>query len=278
MKKITILFFVGFLLAAFVFTTTSCNPNNTPAPVVIHDTIIVHDSTNTHDTTNIHDTSCVTNCFDAVACYPFEGNANDISGNNYNGTILGATLTTGHKGHANSAYYFNKSTSTKIELPNLSTFDVAGEISVSVWAKTDNVTGFGTTIIGTIPDASNDRFQLNINWSGNPVNTNIFDYGNISSGRLVSSASTPVFDTWEHYVFVKSTTGNFMKIYKNGVQNATKTGGASITNKAKKLVLGGSPANSEHGDQLFKGSLDDLKIFNKALTATEVLNIYNTEK
>ena len=78
-------------------------------------------------------------CFDAVACYPFEGNANDISGNNYNGTVIGATLTTGHKGHANSAYYFNKSASTRIELPNLSTFDNAGEISISIWAKTDNV-------------------------------------------------------------------------------------------------------------------------------------------
>jgi hypothetical protein len=69
-----------------------------------------------------------------------------------------------------------------------------------------------------------------------------------------------------------------MKIYKNGVQIATKSGGANITNKAKKVILGGSPANTEHGDQLFMGSLDDLKIFNKALSATEVLDIYNAER
>ena len=218
---------------------------------------------------------CIPKCFDAVACYPFEGNANDISGNNYNGTVIGATLTTGHKGHANSAYYFNKSASTRIELPNLSTFDNAGEISISIWAKTDNVADYGTTILTVTPDVPTDRFMLNINHSGTPLNTNIFDYGNISTGRITSAASTPVFNTWEHYVFVKSTTGNFMKIFKNGVEIASKTGGSSISNKAKKLVLGASP---DSPNLLFKGSLDDLKIFNKALISTEVSNIYNTEK
>lgn len=36
------------------------------------------------------------------------------------------------------------------------------------------------------PDVSSDRFQININYSGSPLNTNIFDYGNISTGRLTS--------------------------------------------------------------------------------------------
>ena len=218
------------------------------------------------------------NCLDAVACYPFSGNANDVSGNNYNGTVSGATLTTDRKGNANNAYHFNKLASDKIELPNLSVFDNAGEITMSIWAKTDSIIDYGTTIISTIPDASADRFQMNINWSGIPANTNIFDYGSISSGRLVSPATTVSFNTWEHYVFVKSTAGGFMKIYKNGVEIATKTTSAAISNKNKKVVLGGSPTNAEHSDQLFKGSLDDLKIFNRALSASEIANIYNTEK
>ena len=88
--------------------------------------------------------------------------------------VLLATLTTGHKGHANSAYYFNKSASTRIELPNLSTFDNAGEISISIWAKTDNVADYGTTILTVTPDVPTDRFMLNINHSGTPLNTNIF--------------------------------------------------------------------------------------------------------
>lgn len=270
MKKISLILFLGVIATAVVFTSTSCTPTNTPTP--IHDTVYVH-VTDTADCNCV----CTDSCFGAIACYPFDGNANDVSGNNFNGTVLGATLTTGHKGNANSAYYFNQSVNTKIELPNLSNFDNSGEISISVWANTSSTSTGGNTIISTIPDASSDRFQMNINWTGDPANTSIFDYGNISSGRLVTPSAPIVYNTWEHYVFVKSTVGNFMKIYKNGVQIATKSGGASISNRAKKVVLGGSPSNGDHGDQLFKGSLDDLKIFNKALTATEVLNIYNYE-
>ena len=44
-----------------------------------------------------------------VANYPFNGNAEDISGNGNNGTVYGATLTTDRFGNPNSAYNFNGS-------------------------------------------------------------------------------------------------------------------------------------------------------------------------
>ncbi len=53
-----------------------------------------------------------------VAYYPFSGNADDWSGNGYNGTVMGATLTEGKSGCKNSAYSFN-GTSDLIELPFL---------------------------------------------------------------------------------------------------------------------------------------------------------------
>ena len=43
-----------------------------------------------------------------VAYYPFNGNANDESGNGYNGTVYGATLTYDRFGNPNSAYSFNE--------------------------------------------------------------------------------------------------------------------------------------------------------------------------
>ena len=51
-----------------------------------------------------------------VAYYPFNGNANDQSGNNINGVINSATTTTDKYGQLNSAYYFNGSTAY-IQLP-----------------------------------------------------------------------------------------------------------------------------------------------------------------
>jgi hypothetical protein len=113
MKKISFLLLAGFIISAFVFTATSCNPNDTPTP--IRDTVYIHVT----DTASCN-CVCTDSCFGAIACYPFDGNANDVSGNNFNGTVSGATLTTGHTGKANSAYYFNKNVNEKIELVNLS--------------------------------------------------------------------------------------------------------------------------------------------------------------
>ena len=53
-----------------------------------------------------------------VAHYPFNGNANDVSGNANNGVVTGATLTVGHLGTNNSAYYFSsQNCSPRIEAP-----------------------------------------------------------------------------------------------------------------------------------------------------------------
>ncbi len=57
---------------------------------------------------------------DGLAGYwPFSGNANDESGNSHNGTVNGATLTADRFGNANSAYYFN-GTSSYIYAGNIS--------------------------------------------------------------------------------------------------------------------------------------------------------------
>ena len=53
-----------------------------------------------------------------VAYYPFNGNANDASGNGNNGTVNGATLTTDRFGDVGKAYSFNDSSRIKIQYNN----------------------------------------------------------------------------------------------------------------------------------------------------------------
>ncbi|MDP1746882.1 MAG: hypothetical protein Q8L90_15005, partial [Bacteroidota bacterium] len=52
-----------------------------------------------------------------VACYDFSGNANDGTGNGYNGTVVNATLTADRFGNPNSAYNFNGTASNYINIP-----------------------------------------------------------------------------------------------------------------------------------------------------------------
>jgi hypothetical protein len=69
-----------------------------------------------------------------VACYPFNANAKDESGNNNNGVVNGATLTTDRFGKANSAYGFNGSTQF-IEVS--ATQFQNNNYSFSIWANPD---------------------------------------------------------------------------------------------------------------------------------------------
>ena len=69
-----------------------------------------------------------------VAYYPFDGNANDDSGNGNNGTVNGATLTTDRFGNANSAYSFDGQSYIRVPHTNMLNFGT-GDYSLSVWAN-----------------------------------------------------------------------------------------------------------------------------------------------
>ena len=66
-----------------------------------------------------------------VGWWPFNGNANDESGNGNNGTVNGATLTTDRFGNVNQAYGFDGN-SQNIEVSNSSSLN-PNELTISVW-------------------------------------------------------------------------------------------------------------------------------------------------
>ena len=90
-----------------------------------------------------------------VAYYPFNGNANDESGNGNNGTVHGATLTTDRFGNANKAYYFN-GVNSFIEVSDSSTLDIPINLTFSVWIN-QNVSG-GFRIIDKITATGADGY------------------------------------------------------------------------------------------------------------------------
>jgi hypothetical protein len=67
-----------------------------------------------------------------IAYYPFNGNANDASGNGHNGTVNGATPTTDRFNNPTSAYSFD-GVDDYISIPNHSDFNMSGDYAFSVW-------------------------------------------------------------------------------------------------------------------------------------------------
>ena len=85
-----------------------------------------------------------------MAWYPFNGNANDESGNGNNGTVNGATLTSDRFGNANSAFSFSKLLNNSISFST--NFVGNGNSTISGWVKSGNPSG------GTIVHIGADNF------------------------------------------------------------------------------------------------------------------------
>ena len=77
-----------------------------------------------------------------VAYYPFDGNANDASGNGNHGVVHGATPTTDRFGNANSAYGFNGDDCGYVEVPNSTGLQcITRAITISAWIRPSKWTG-----------------------------------------------------------------------------------------------------------------------------------------
>jgi len=202
-----------------------------------------------------------------VACFPFSGNANDQSGNHHNGIVSGATLTSDRFGNPNSAYHFN-GTSDHIAVNHFDSLSSTNELSISCWAAADAQTSNSLFMLS--PDSTQDRLVGSAEYNGNIY----FDYGNIfTNGR---STTTQTYSTsWNHYVYIVSQSKNIKQVYVNGVLVINSTYGASLMKRNRTLYIGaGTDANS--GNIRFHGSIDDMRIFDRAVTATEVDSMYTS--
>lgn len=211
----------------------------------------------------------------AIFSYPLNGNANDVSGNGDNGTLQGApTATTDRYSNANSAYTFNGS-SQYISTATFSASPGPQNFSISVWFKTTTaggmLVGYGSSQTGA--SSEYDR-HIYMNSSGQIY------YGIYPNAvKTINTAGTYIDGNWHHVVTTTSTT-NGSNLYVDGTLQATD---ATMTTSQVFGVNGywrvaydnlagwtSAPAN-----YYFTGSLDDISVYNRELTATEVANANN---
>jgi len=214
------------------------------------------------------------------AFYPFCGNANDISGNSLNGTVVGATITSDRFGILNSAYSFGQN--QQINIPNTSGRNTY-PLTISLWYNTSTVSDGqgqnGRSIFTKYTPASWNGFGLGL-----------FDYSNEGQGlataplylrntsnRVIGlynesafNQSNVQFNTWYHVVFTLDANGG--KMYLNGqlisTHNWTGTAGPSTSSNLWKI--GGK------WDYWFNGKIDDVAVWNRVLSPIEVQEIYST--
>ena len=207
-----------------------------------------------------------------VAYYPFNSNANDESGNGNHGAIMGGvTPTTDRFGNANAAYTFN-GTNGHISIPSLNNMTYK-PITYSGWVViTSNLPNTGgynkKVILGrdqiNVTTEGAIVFANNGTGAGSPMQ-NQFQYymGGVPTPDNPHSNTNLPLGTWQHFVYTHDASGTF-KWYINGV--LTNSGTFTNINNAN------IPFNIGSGDgrDFWDNKIDDIAIYNRALSATEV--------
>ena len=211
-----------------------------------------------------------------VGYYPFCGNANDGSGNGNNGVVTGATLTSDRFGNANSAYNFN-GTSNYITIANVAANTFTSTFSISVWVKPSSGYGSGSSPNGNqnqiiskwgFGGINNAAYALGVDQSGIAF-TGVHN-GSVSSS-VNSSPSIVSINEWHHLVSTLS--GGVLKLYVDNVLVKTISNSVNAQNSRYTLDI----AREALGNySYFKGVIDDIQLYNRALNACEVNQIYTS--
>jgi len=204
-----------------------------------------------------------------VAFYPFNGNANDESGNDNNGVAEGVTLSVDRFNNINSAYNFDGQ-NDYIKVPNgtLLNFN-KGSFTISVWIKVDD-TIKETDIYHIIDKRKGDGAGTGYDLYLNSYSANIALQG--CDPNLDMSSSKNLNDSlWHNIVIVYDKANSSSIIFidnKNDVQN--KTIDCDITNEGNLYI--GCRFNTAG---YFKGVIDDIRIYNRPLSDLEVQELFN---
>lgn len=187
--------------------------------------------------------------------YGTAANNSGSGGSTYNATLASSTSTPiwSNSGKFSKALTFDGSDDYATINNNLPTLT---EGTLSLWAKR---TGTSGTYQFLFTDGGS---QLEMCWLG--VSTLSFYVNNVA----VNTATASDLNTWYHLVGTFSETGNFQRIYINGVLANSTTYQGDATTAVRYF-------GSRAGSYPFKGDIDEVKVYNSALTEDEIKLDYN---
>jgi glucose/arabinose dehydrogenase len=198
-----------------------------------------------------------------VARYAFEeatGSVTaDLSGNNNSGTLSGGvSWTTGKFG---TGINFGGA-SGEVVASDAPSLDLTGSFTLMAWVKPDTLAGFHTILIKESSATCGYWLQTN--------GTQISSGFNAGSGCLDHQTTSANLATgnWYHIAAVLDRTANTFQIYLDGTSILAVPETAAPAPNTESLVLGRT-----HAGEFWNGSLDDVRIYNRALTPAEIVQV-----
>ena len=216
-----------------------------------------------------------------VASFPFNGNANDESGNGFNGIVYGATLTTDRCNKDRSAYLFN-GYDNFINLPVWKALNTDNSFSIIAWFNNYTMTSDGkysdNAIFGQTDGESDSDFPIVAIVVKND-NTLIGVVRGTNYPSVGIQTVAPIQNnTWNQVALVRDAQKDSLAFFFNGL----------LVGKAKTDLVGNTATNDwasigAYYDDLqtifhfFCGKIDDILVYNRALSDEEVKKLYTPD-
>ncbi|MES2655421.1 MAG: FG-GAP-like repeat-containing protein [Bacteroidota bacterium] len=210
-----------------------------------------------------------------VAYYPFTGNAGDSSGFENNGTPgVGVSLTNSMDNTPNTAYNFNGASTSKISASSNPSLDVSlmSGVTFSCWIKP--VSSALTRRIINLQTGTTTSTAVNIDIAfkdNNKLEIANFNLG--TSAFLFYSNAYISTSTWSHIVLTIDSLKN-VKLYINDSLDYSFTASVFAKPILPTLTIGNHLTNSWN----YIGLMDEVRIYNRAITMAEVDALYNSRK
>ncbi|HLP86875.1 MAG TPA: LamG-like jellyroll fold domain-containing protein, partial [Candidatus Paceibacterota bacterium] len=198
-----------------------------------------------------------------VSWWKLDGNAQDSISTN-NGTITGATLTSTN---CKSGQCYTFDGTDYISIPDSASLDL-GSYTISAWIYPTDVTNWGALIGKGIT-------EMTINYVSQLGGGNIIvENGHGTIGWAKSSSPTYAINNLYHVIAIADASTSTLKLYRNGSQHtySTQTWAGASRNNNDPITIGYTqtwPAEA------FKGNIDEVMIWNRALSDSEISSVYN---
>jgi hypothetical protein len=222
-----------------------------------------------------------------VAYYPFNGNANDESGNENHGTVNGATLISGRCNFDNSAYNFD-GVDDYISTEKIKIVGGSPTMTASIWFKANEFDFDDATLISQYnsDNLSGDGYRIfslkvQNNYDGIPGKRIAFGvFANDYRYNRLYMMTPPLdlqIDKW-YYIVAIYDSGS-LSIYLDGekieaLEDRNSRGGGVffIADRPERVGMG---LDLQYHDWRFNGGLDEARIYNRALSENEIFELYN---
>src|SRR4029077_12775157 len=225
--------------------------------------------------------SCVTPPSGMVSWWPAEGDANDIQDGNDGTLENGAGFGTGEVGQA---FSFNGS-NQDVAIGNPANLKLTTGLTVDAWINPSSVNGSSGDLVGgiitkwaqTFPNGDSWAIWIQNNGSPNSYSLAADISGGMPQGEsgVISGGSIPL-NTWTHVAVTYDSASGTLIVYVNGsavVSSIVFSPGTLIEATNAPVYIGAEP--SAVGGRHFLGLIDEVEVFNRALSASEILAIKN---